>query len=73
MEVAQALGLGENLKLGRGEEAGGGRHRPSIQADAVEAVLAAVYLDGGIGSARKIIQKFIPQPGGGRPDQALGL
>ena len=59
VEVAQALGLGEYLKLGKGEEAGGGRHRPSIQADAVEAVLAAVYLDGGIGSARKIIQKYI--------------
>ena len=57
--LAQALGLGEYLKLGKGEEAGGGRHRPSIQADAVEAVLAAVYLDGGIGSARKLIQKFI--------------
>ena len=40
-------------------ESGGGRRRPSIQADAVEAVLAAVYLDGGIGSARKIIQKYI--------------
>ena len=59
VEVAQCLELGAYLKLGKGEEAGGGRHRPSIQADAVEAVLAAVYLDGGIGSARKIIQKFI--------------
>ena len=59
VEVARALDLGEYLKLGRGEDAGGGRHRPSIQADAVEAVLAAVYLDGGIGSARKIIQRFI--------------
>ena len=59
VEVAQALGLGEYLKLGKGEEAGGGRHRPSIQADAVEAVLAAVYLDGGIGSARKIVQQYI--------------
>ena len=59
VEVAQALGLGEYLKLGKGEEAGGGRHRPSLPADAVEAVLAAVYLDGGIGSARKIIQKFV--------------
>ena len=58
-EVAQRLGLGQYLKLGRGEEAGGGRERPSIIADAVEAVLAAVYLDGGIGSARKLIQKFI--------------
>lgn len=59
VEVARALGLGSYLKLGRGEDAGGGRARPSIQADAVEAVLAAVYLDGGIGSARKIIRRFI--------------
>ena len=59
MEVAQQLNLGSYLKLGKGEDAGGGRERPSIVADAVEAVIAAVYLDGGIGSARKIIQKFI--------------
>lgn len=59
VEVAAALNLGHYLRLGKGEEAGGGRHRPSIQADAVEAVLAAVYLDGGIGSARKIIQRYI--------------
>ena len=59
VEVAEVLGLGAYLKLGKGEEAGGGRNRPSIRADAVEAVLAAVYLDGGIGSARKIIQKYI--------------
>ena len=58
-EVAQVLELGAYLKLGKGEEAGGGRTRPSITADAVEAVLAAVYLDGGIGSARKIIRRFI--------------
>ena len=59
VEVARELGLGEYLRLGKGEESGGGRQRPSIRADAVEAVLAAVYLDGGIGSARKIIQKYI--------------
>ena len=59
VEVAARLELGQYLKLGRGEDAGGGRKRPSIQADAVEAVLAAVYLDGGIGSARKIIQQYI--------------
>ena len=53
------MGLGAYLKLGKGEDAGGGRTRPSILADAVEAVLAAVYLDGGIGSARKIIRRFI--------------
>ena len=59
VEVAQALNLGEYLRLGKGESSGGGRERPSIQADAVEAVLAAIYLDGGIGSARKFIQKYI--------------
>ena len=59
VEVADLLDLGVYLKLGRGEEAGGGRERPSIRADAVEAVLAAVYLDGGLVEARKIIQRFI--------------
>lgn len=59
VEVAEELGLGEYLRLGKGEETGGGRNRPSIRADAVEAVLAAVYLDGGIGSARKIIQRYV--------------
>ena len=59
VRVAEALSLGEYLKLGKGEETGGGRNRPSIRADAVEAIIAAVYLDGGIGSARKIIQRFI--------------
>ena len=59
VEVARELNLGAYLRLGKGEEAGGGRKRPSIRADAVEAVLAAVYLDGGIGSARKIIQRYI--------------
>ena len=50
-EVARKLDLGSYLKLGRGEEAGGGRKRTSILADATEAVFAAVYLDGGIGEA----------------------
>lgn len=59
VEVADLLDLGAYLKLGRGEEAGGGRERPSIRADAVEAVLAAVYLDGGLAEARKIVQRFI--------------
>lgn len=59
VEVARKLELGAYLKLGKGEDAGGGRERPSIRADAVEAVIAAVYLDGGIGSARKLITKFI--------------
>ena len=59
VDVAKELDLGSYLKLGKGEESGGGRHRPSIQADAVEAMLAAVYLDGGIGQARKLIHTLI--------------
>ena len=59
VDVARELDLGSYLKLGKGEESGGGRNRPSIQADAVEAMLAAVYLDGGIGQARKLIHALI--------------
>lgn len=59
VEVAKGLDLGSYLRLGKGEEAGGGRHRPSIQADAVEAMLAAVYLDGGIGQVRKLVHSLI--------------
>lgn len=59
VEVARELDLGSHLLLGKGEDAGGGRERPSIVADAVEALIAAVYLDGGIGSARKVITHFI--------------
>lgn len=58
-EVARALDLGRVLRLGRGEDAGGGRARPSILADATEAMLAAVYLDGGIDPVRRIIQNCI--------------
>lgn len=58
-EVAKTLHLGEWLMLGRGEESGGGRQRPSILADAVEAVLAAVYLDGGIDKARALIHRIL--------------
>ncbi|MCD8007910.1 MAG: ribonuclease III [Clostridiales bacterium] len=57
--VARQLDLGSYLKLGKGEAGGGGGQRPSIIADAVEAVLAAVYLDGGISQARRIVQRFI--------------
>lgn len=59
VEVAQCLELGAYLKLGKGEEAGGGRERTSILADAVEAVFAAVYLDGGIDAARELIHRCL--------------
>ena len=59
VEVARALDLGKYLRLGKGEDAGGGRERPSILADATEAVLAAIYLDGGIAQARRVIRTLI--------------
>ena len=58
--VAARLGLGGSLRLGRGEEHSGGRERPSIIADAFEAVIAAIYLDGGMEAARKHIMRFMP-------------
>lgn len=58
-EVARKLDLGRYLKLGRGEEAGGGRTRTSILADATEAVFAAVYLDGGIEAASALIHRVL--------------
>lgn len=58
-EVARALNLGRCLRLGKGEAGGGGRSRPSILADATEAMLAAVYLDGGIEPVRTIIRAYI--------------
>ena len=58
-EVAKGLNLGRCLRLGKGEDAGGGRKRPSILADATEAMLAAVYLDGGMEAVRPIIRTLI--------------
>jgi ribonuclease-3 len=61
-DVALALGLGEWLFLGRGEENTGGRRKPSILADALEAVIAAIYLDGGYLSAQEAVRRlFLPR------------
>ena len=57
--VADKVGLGQHLLLGHGEERFGGRSRASILADAVESVIAASFLDGGMEAARGIIQRFI--------------
>jgi ribonuclease-3 len=59
VEVARSLELGRYLRLGKGEDGDGGRERPSILADATEAVLAAIYLDGGITQARRVIRALI--------------
>ena len=54
-KTALSLGLGEYMRLGKGEEHTGGRERPSILADMVEAVIAAIYLDAGMDEARRFI------------------
>ena len=58
-EFSKELGIGESLFLSKGENNTGGRQRPSILADAFEAVLASIYLDGGIEPARELVLRFI--------------
>lgn len=58
---AQKINLGDYIFLGKGEENTGGRERPSILADAFEAVIAAIYLDGGMEAASRHILRFIPE------------
>lgn len=58
-QAAGSIGLGEELLLGHGEEQGGGRGRASILADAMESVIAAAYLDGGLEAAQGIIARLI--------------
>ena len=57
--VADRIDLGRHLLLGNGEQTGGGRHRDSILADAVESVIAACFLDGGMEPARQFISRFV--------------
>jgi ribonuclease-3 len=58
-EVAAKLDVGRHLLLGHGEEQGGGRNRASTLADAVESIIAASFLDGGMAAAEGIIRRFI--------------
>jgi len=58
-KVAARIELGKHLMLGNGEEQGGGRKRDSILADAVESVIAACFLDGGMEAARQFIDRFV--------------
>jgi ribonuclease III len=57
--AARGLGLGGYLRLGRGEEKTGGRDKPALLADAFEAVIAAIYLDGGLVPARALLMKTV--------------
>ena len=62
IRVAQSLELGHYLRLGRGEEKSGGRTKTALLVDALEAVLAAMYLDGGLEVARKFIVESVVVP-----------
>ena len=57
--IAEKIGLGQHLLLGHGEDRLGGRNRASILADAVESVIAASFLDGGMAAAKSFIEKFV--------------
>ncbi len=61
-EVAQRIDLGPMLRLGRGEANTGGQRKPALLANALEAVIAAIYLDGGIAPARRFVQRHIIAP-----------
>ena len=58
-QVAEKLGIGEALIMDKGEELTGGREKPSVLCDAMESVLAAVYLDGGMEAARGVVLSLI--------------
>lgn len=57
--AARGLHLGEHLRLGRGEEKTGGREKPALLADAFEAIVAAMYLDGGLSPARALLRRTV--------------
>jgi ribonuclease III len=57
-KLALSLNLGDHLLLGKGEELTGGRHKPSLLADTLEAVLAAIYLDGGLDTAISVVRRL---------------
>lgn len=59
--VARSLGLGDYVRLGRGEEQSGGRNKQAILADTLEAVIAAVFFDGGYGAAREFVARIFDE------------
>lgn len=77
--IARELQLGDLLRLGPGELRSGGQTRDSILADAVEAIIAAVYLDGGVDEARALVRRLLgerladPQPEAQRKDSKTQL
>jgi ribonuclease-3 len=70
-EVAVRIDLGRLLRLGRGEEQSGGRRKPALLANAIEAVIAALYLDGGLPVSQQFIEQQIIEPSLPELDRAL--
>ena len=70
--IAQTLGLGEHLQLGEGELKSGGSTRPSILADAFEALVGAIFVDGGFGAAREAVLRLYQPLLTGLDPQSLG-
>jgi ribonuclease III len=62
LRVAEQFEIGHYMRLGRGEEKSGGRNKASLQVDALEAILAAIYLDGGWAVARDFVVRVIVEP-----------
>jgi ribonuclease-3 len=71
--VGRGIGLGEQLRLGRGEELTGGRDKASIVADAVEAVIGAVYLEHGLDTARAVVNRLFADLLDAAPQLGAGL
>ncbi len=69
--IARELQLGELLELGAGEARSGGRDRESILACALEALLAAIYLDGGLAPCREFVERCFPAPGAGYAESGI--
>jgi len=69
--AARRVGIGEYLRLGKGEEKTGGREKHAILADALEAVVAAVYLDGGLPAARELLRYVLFEPALGGAGEEL--
>lgn len=61
-EAARCLGLGDFLVMARGEDQSGGRDRPSLRSDALEAIIGAAYLDRGLRAARELVLRLLSEP-----------
>jgi ribonuclease-3 len=69
-ETALKLNMGPHLLLGRGEEQSGGRNKKALLADALEALIAAIYLDAGLEAVRKFVVQYVAPAGDGQPADA---